>query len=147
MRLNVRVFFSLLWTILFLLLTDHWHINHFLISSTFCYIEQKKFGVPENHLSGHAFHTYSLGSSEGDVSFQFQHNVCGRRTYAEGTVDAIFFLFTQLMDEKKNSNSKKIFNMIDVLKSGGMRWIERQGGQGRWDERERESRGESAERL
>ena len=41
--------------------------------------------------------------------------------YAEGTVDAIFFLFTQLMDEKKNSNSKKIFNMIDVLKSGGMR--------------------------
>ena len=42
------------------------------------------------------------------------------------------------MDEKKNSNSKKIFNMIDVLKSGGMRWIERQGGQGRWDERERE---------
>ena len=58
--------------------------------------QQKKFGVPENHLSGHAFHTYSLGSSEGDVSFQFQHNVCGRRTYAEGTVDAVFFLFTRL---------------------------------------------------
>jgi len=34
-------------------------------------------------------------------------------------VDAVFFLFTRLIDEKKNS--KKIFNMIDVLKSGGMR--------------------------
>lgn len=28
----------------------------------------------------------------GSVSFEFQHNVCGRSIYAEGTVDAILFL-------------------------------------------------------
>jgi dihydrodipicolinate reductase len=26
------------------------------------------------------------------VSFEFQHNVCGRSIYAEGTVDAVLFL-------------------------------------------------------
>ena len=30
--------------------------------------KQKEFGVPKNHLGGHAFHTYSLKSTEGDVS-------------------------------------------------------------------------------
>lgn len=28
----------------------------------------------------------------GRVSFEFQHNVCGRSIYAEGTIDAIIFL-------------------------------------------------------
>lgn len=28
----------------------------------------------------------------GSVSFEFQHDVCGRSIYAEGTVDAILFL-------------------------------------------------------
>lgn len=26
------------------------------------------------------------------VSFEFQHNVCGHKTYAEGTVDAAIFI-------------------------------------------------------
>ncbi|KAK5787083.1 hypothetical protein PVK06_041734 [Gossypium arboreum] len=49
-------------------------------------------GVPEEHLSGHAFHLYHLTSPDQTVSFEFQHNVCGRSIYAEGTVDAILFL-------------------------------------------------------
>ncbi|CAA3013359.1 4-hydroxy-tetrahydrodipicolinate reductase 1, chloroplastic-like [Olea europaea subsp. europaea] len=49
-------------------------------------------GVPEEHISGHAFHMYHLTSPDGTVSFEFQHNVCGRSIYAEGTVDAILFL-------------------------------------------------------
>eukprot|EP01024_Parvocaulis_polyphysoides_P056785 TRINITY_DN6013_c0_g2_i2.p1 TRINITY_DN6013_c0_g2~~TRINITY_DN6013_c0_g2_i2.p1 ORF type:complete len:288 (-),score=54.92 TRINITY_DN6013_c0_g2_i2:94-957(-) len=35
--------------------------------------------VPENALMGHAFHTYRLTSPDGSVSFEFQHNVCGRQ--------------------------------------------------------------------
>ncbi|XP_050945499.1 4-hydroxy-tetrahydrodipicolinate reductase 2, chloroplastic-like isoform X1 [Cucumis melo] len=49
-------------------------------------------GVPEEHLSGHAFHMYHLTSPDKTVSFEFQHNVCGRSIYAEGTVDAVLFL-------------------------------------------------------
>ena len=53
------------------------------------------------------------------MEFQFQHNVCGRRTYAEGTVDAVGFLYLKMMESEVEG--KKIFNMIDVLKSGSMR--------------------------
>ncbi|WRX22929.1 Dihydrodipicolinate reductase [Theobroma cacao] len=49
-------------------------------------------GVPEEHLAGHAFHLYCLTSPDETVSFEFQHNVCGRSIYAEGTVDAVLFL-------------------------------------------------------
>lgn len=48
--------------------------------------------VPQEHLLGHAYHTYQLLSPDGTVCFEFQHNVCGRSIYAEGTVDASFFL-------------------------------------------------------
>jgi len=48
--------------------------------------------VSEDALDGHAFHTYSLTSADGKVEFQFRHNVEGRSTYAEGTVDAAVFL-------------------------------------------------------
>ena len=49
------------------------------------------FGVPEDALRGHAFHTYSLKSRDGTVEFQIRHNVCGRRVYADGTADAALF--------------------------------------------------------
>jgi len=93
---------------------------------------QLAFGVPEDSLQGHAFHTYELEAPDQTVHFQFQHNVCGRRTYAEGTVDAVQYLFNQItLDREEENNNKKkeettapkkmIFNMIDVLKSGAMR--------------------------
>ncbi|KAL6546648.1 4-hydroxy-tetrahydrodipicolinate reductase 2, chloroplastic [Orobanche minor] len=74
-------------------------------------------GVPEEHLSGHAFHMYHLTSPDGTVSFEFQHNVCGRSIYAEGTVDAILFLAKKVSSE----GDKRIYNMIDVLREGNMR--------------------------
>lgn len=77
---------------------------------------QKEFGVPSEFLKGHAFHTYDLKSACGTVNLQFQHNVCGRRVYAEGTCDGVAFLATQIA----NGNEPKIYDMIDVLKSGGM---------------------------
>jgi len=90
-------------------------------------------GVPEEHLSGHAFHMYHLTSPDDTyglifsfsfiicfdifrlvtnylfflyyvslkhccrVSFEFQHNVCGRSIYAEGTVDAVLFLAKKVL--------------------------------------------------
>ncbi len=58
-----------------------------------------------------------LTSPDGDVEFVFQHNVCGRTIYAEGTVDAALFLAKKIAEESE----KKIFDMIDVLREGAMR--------------------------
>ncbi|KAF0913362.1 hypothetical protein E2562_022164 [Oryza meyeriana var. granulata] len=74
-------------------------------------------GVPEEHIEGHAFHLYHLTSPDDSVSFEFQHNVCGRSIYAEGTVDAAMFLYMKV----RSNDSKKIYDMIDVLREGSMR--------------------------
>ncbi len=76
--------------------------------------EQLAFGVPESALKGHAWHTYSLKSSDGSVEFQFKHNVCGRRTYAEGVADAVAYLAEQISAKAE----KKLYDMIDVLRAG-----------------------------
>lgn len=78
--------------------------------------EQTAFGVPEHALNGHAFHTYTLSSPDGSVKFQFQHNVSGRSTYAEGVADAVTFLASKMAQ----GSEKKVFNMIDVLSEGAM---------------------------
>eukprot|EP00903_Cladosiphon_okamuranus_P010500 g9932.t1 len=77
---------------------------------------QKAFGVPEEHLAGHAFHTYSLKSDDGTVEFQFRHNVCGRGMYAEGTADTVEFL----AGKAAAGAEKKVYNMLDVLREGGL---------------------------
>ncbi|KAM0876756.1 hypothetical protein ACQ4PT_035970 [Festuca glaucescens] len=74
-------------------------------------------GVPEEHLAGHAFHNYHLTSPDETVSFEFQHNVCGRSIYAEGTIDAAMFLRKKIQD----GANKKLYDMIDVLREGNMR--------------------------
>jgi 4-hydroxy-tetrahydrodipicolinate reductase len=73
--------------------------------------------VPESALQGHAYHTYRVVSADGSVSFEFQHNVVGRTTYAEGTVDACLFLHAQ----RAAGNPRTLFNMVDVLQAGAMR--------------------------
>jgi 4-hydroxy-tetrahydrodipicolinate reductase len=72
--------------------------------------------VPKDALPGHAFHTYSLLSGDGQVEFQFRHNVQGRSVYAEGAVDAAVFLAARVAAEEK----KRQFTMVDVLRSGAM---------------------------
>ncbi len=79
--------------------------------------KQIEFGVPESAIKGHAFHTYTLKSADESVSFQFQHNVCGRSTYAEGVADAVKFLAAKIAE---NAGEKRLFNMIDVLEAGAM---------------------------
>ncbi len=78
--------------------------------------EAIEFGVPENSLKGHAFHTYTLTSSDGTVQFQLQHNVAGRTIYAEGTADAVKFLAKKLQAESQG----KVYTMINVLEEGAL---------------------------
>ncbi|XP_057764570.1 4-hydroxy-tetrahydrodipicolinate reductase 1, chloroplastic-like [Salvia miltiorrhiza] len=80
-------------------------------------LQVQMVGVPEEYLAGHAFHMYHLTSPDGTVSFEFQHNVCGRSIYAEGTVDAILFLAKKV----RSKADKRIYDMIDVLREGNMR--------------------------
>jgi len=76
-----------------------------------------RMNVPEEHINGHAYHTYTLTSPDGTVQFQFQHNVCGRRFYAEGTVDALLFLKSRV----EAGADQKVYSMRDVLEAGAMR--------------------------
>ena len=70
-----------------------------------------KMLVPSEHLGGHAFHTYSLDSTDRSVHFEFRHNVCGREVYAEGTADAVEFLAKKIA-----AGQGRVFDMIDVLR-------------------------------
>jgi 4-hydroxy-tetrahydrodipicolinate reductase len=78
--------------------------------------ESLEFGVKEEHLKGHAFHTYTLTSPDGSVEFQLKHNVSGRTVYAEGTADAIKFLAKKISEGK----GSMIYSMINVLEEGAM---------------------------
>jgi 4-hydroxy-tetrahydrodipicolinate reductase len=78
--------------------------------------EAVEFGVPENAMTGHAFHTYTLTSADGSTNFQLQHNVAGRSIYAEGTADAVKFLAKKLQAESQG----KVYTMINVLEEGAL---------------------------
>ncbi|CAB9509560.1 tetrahydrodipicolinate reductase 2, chloroplastic [Seminavis robusta] len=78
--------------------------------------EAMEFGVPEEGLKGHAFHTYTLTSADGSVQFGLQHNVVGRTVYAEGTADAVKFLSKKLKTESEG----KVYSMINVLEAGAL---------------------------
>ncbi len=57
------------------------------------------------------------------MAFELKHNVCGRRVYADGTVDAIRFLRRLRSDPAfakwvvRDRPNQRLFNMIDVLES------------------------------
>lgn len=70
--------------------------------------QQKAMGIPEDALKGHGWHTYTLRSPDGSVSFQFTHNVNGRDVYALGVLEAISFL-------AENIGSGVVYSMMDVL--------------------------------
>lgn len=74
------------------------------------------FGVPEEGLNGHAFHTYTLTSPDSSVQFALQHNVVGRNVYAEGTADAIKFLVKKIADGAE----AKVYSMVNVLEEGAL---------------------------
>ena len=74
--------------------------------------QSSRWGIPQEHLGGHGWHTYSLVSEDRTVRFEFTHNVNGRMVYTHGTLDALLFLSAKVDAGVKG----KMFNMIDVLK-------------------------------
>jgi 4-hydroxy-tetrahydrodipicolinate reductase len=76
--------------------------------------QKNEVQVPQEYLSGHAYHTYRLKSPDGSVELGFLHNVLGRRTYAVGTIQSVEFLQSQLDQGCKG----KLFSMLDVLSAG-----------------------------
>jgi len=75
-------------------------------------VQKNIWGIPEEYLGGHGWHTYTLVSSDKTVQFVFSHNVNGRDVYAKGTLDAILYLNKKAKDGQKG----KVYTMIDVLK-------------------------------
>lgn len=75
-------------------------------------VQKTEWGIPEEHLKGHGWHTYTLVSDDKTVRFEFTHNVNGRDIYAKGTLDAVSYLFAKVRQGAKG----KLYTMIDVLK-------------------------------
>jgi len=73
--------------------------------------QKNVWGIPEEFLTGHGWHTYTLISADESVRFEFSHNVNGREIYARGTLDAIAYLHAKLLQGVRG----KVFSMIDVL--------------------------------
>jgi 4-hydroxy-tetrahydrodipicolinate reductase len=79
-------------------------------------IQRNVWKIPEQHLNGHAWHTYTLTSSDNTVCFEFSHNINGRDIYAQGTMDAATFLHSRLRQQDYETTKGRIYTMIDVLK-------------------------------
>lgn len=77
----------------------------------------ERMAVPEAYLSGHAFHTYSLDSADHTVHFEFRHNVCGRKVYAEGTIDGVEYLQECI----RRGDAPRCHSMMDILRAGAMK--------------------------
>jgi len=74
--------------------------------------QKNVWGIPEKHLKGHGWHTYTLLSEDQTVRFTFSHDVNGRDDYARGTLDAAVYL----SEKVSKGSSGKVYSMIDVLK-------------------------------
>ena len=77
--------------------------------------QAREWGIPEEYLAGHAWHTYTLISNDKTVKCQISHNVNGREIYAYGTLDAVMFLYENIHEGVRG----KVFSMMDVLKGQG----------------------------
>ncbi len=75
-------------------------------------IQKNVWHVPEQYLTGHGWHTYTLTAPDGTALFEFKHNINGRRIYVEGTFDAVVFLKKQMADSQ---GTGRVFTMMDVL--------------------------------
>jgi 4-hydroxy-tetrahydrodipicolinate reductase len=78
-------------------------------------IQQTQWGIDEEYLTGHGWHTYTLVSEDRTVRFEFTHNINGREVYGRGTLDALLYLSQKV----EAGVSGKVFTMIDVLKGKG----------------------------
>ena len=76
-------------------------------------VQREQWGIPEEFLGGHGWHTYTLTSPDGTALFQIKHNINGREIYVKGTLKAVRYLNRKIKDGLQG----RVFNMIDVLKA------------------------------
>jgi len=76
-------------------------------------IQNTQWGIPQEYLTGHGWHTYALTSGDKTVRFEFTHNVNGRDVYARGTLDAVQYLQRKVSEGTRG----KVYSMVDVLKN------------------------------
>ena len=76
-------------------------------------VQENQWGIPQQYLDGHGWHTYTLTSADSTVRFEFTHNINGRDIYAGGTIDALIYLNRKL----GKGAGGRVFTMIDVLKN------------------------------
>jgi len=74
--------------------------------------EQRAFGVPEEHLSGHAWHRYE--AKLNGITLALEHRASGRAMYAQGALDACQFI----LERWQAGERARYFDMVDVLKGG-----------------------------
>lgn len=74
--------------------------------------QQAGLGIPLRHLGAHAFHRYDIHCADDTVNLVLEHNVVGRRVYAEGTLLAVNYLKHQLAADRLG----QMFTMEDVLR-------------------------------
>ncbi len=72
-----------------------------------------RWGIPQEYLTGHGWHTYTLTSADQTVRFEFSHNVNGRDVYARGTLDAVSYLNARVAEGAAGN----VYTMIDVLQN------------------------------
>jgi 4-hydroxy-tetrahydrodipicolinate reductase len=76
--------------------------------------QKAEWGIPPEHLGGHAWHTYTLTGPDGSVRFAFTHNINGREVYVPGALDAVSFLAARVAENPGG----RVYTMIDVLRAG-----------------------------
>ena len=74
--------------------------------------QRRELDIPEAFLDAHAFHRYELACAADTVGIVLEHNVVGRRVYAEGTLAAVRFLQRRIAA----GETGRIFDMEDVLR-------------------------------
>ena len=75
--------------------------------------QTESLGIPQKHIKGHAWHTYTIISNDRNIKFEFKHNINGRSIYCEGTFDAVKYLAKKVANGEKG----KVYTMIDILSS------------------------------
>ena len=76
-------------------------------------VQERELGVPPEHLTGHAYHYYTLSAGDGDVRLELRHLVNGRRVYATGALHAVEFLARRVAAGSRG----QVYSMLDVLEA------------------------------
>ncbi len=79
-------------------------------------VQKQGLRIPEKHLGGHGYHTYTLRRPDGTVCVQVTHNILGRAPYVDGILGDIRFLYG------KKGERGQVYTQIDQMRGGRAFW-------------------------